>query len=94
MTSRRILELAGLRQQAPAFPTASGQAESRRYMGDGANFSSRLNCESMQGEVAGAYVGVEFEFAGAGFFGAAFLLRISEVQDIVDVFRRKVGRSL
>jgi putative peptidoglycan lipid II flippase len=32
--------------------------------------------------------------AGAGFFGAAFLLRISEVQDIIDVFRRKVGRSL
>jgi putative peptidoglycan lipid II flippase len=30
--------------------------------------------------------------AGAAFFGAAFLLRISEVQDIVDVFRRKVGR--
>jgi len=30
--------------------------------------------------------------AGAGFFGAAFLLRISEVQDIIDVFRRKVGR--
>jgi hypothetical protein len=27
--------------------------------------------------------------AGAGFFGAAFLLRISEVQDIIDVFRRK-----
>jgi hypothetical protein len=32
--------------------------------------------------------------AGAGFFGAAFLLRISEVQDIIDVFRRKVGRAL
>jgi len=32
--------------------------------------------------------------AGAGFFVAAFLLRISEVQDIIDVFRRKVGRSL
>ena len=31
-------------------------------------------------------------FAGAAFFGAAFLLRISEVQDIIDVFRRKVGR--
>src|SRR5215831_8204115 len=30
--------------------------------------------------------------AGAGFFGAAFLLRISEVQDIIDVFRRKVRR--
>jgi hypothetical protein len=30
--------------------------------------------------------------AGAGFFGAAFLLRISEVQDIIDVFRRKVGK--
>ena len=28
--------------------------------------------------------------AGAGFFGAAFLLRISEVQDIIDVFRRRV----
>ena len=27
--------------------------------------------------------------AGAGFFGAAFLLRISEVQDIIDVFRRR-----
>src|SRR5881296_3602576 len=31
--------------------------------------------------------------AGAAFFGAAFLLRISEVQDIIDVFRRKIGRS-
>jgi peptidoglycan biosynthesis protein MviN/MurJ (putative lipid II flippase) len=30
--------------------------------------------------------------AGAGFFGAAFLLRVSEVQDIIDVFRRKVRR--
>jgi putative peptidoglycan lipid II flippase len=29
-------------------------------------------------------------FAGAAFFGAAFLLRISEVQDIIDVFRRKL----
>src|SRR5438045_3074173 len=27
--------------------------------------------------------------AGAGFFGAAFLLRITEVQDIIDVFRRR-----
>ena len=27
--------------------------------------------------------------AGAGFFGAAFFLRISEVQDIIDVFRRR-----
>jgi len=25
----------------------------------------------------------------AAFFGAAFLLRISEVQDIIDVFRRR-----
>src|SRR5205807_5639959 len=32
--------------------------------------------------------------AGGAFFGTAFLLRVSEVQDIVDVFRRKVGRSL
>ena len=31
-------------------------------------------------------------FAGAAFFGTAFFLRISEVQDIIDVFRRKVGR--
>ena len=30
--------------------------------------------------------------AGGAFFGAAFLLRVSEVQDIVDVFRRKVRR--
>src|ERR1051325_491774 len=30
--------------------------------------------------------------AGAGFFAAAFVLRISEVQDIIDVFRRKVGK--
>jgi peptidoglycan biosynthesis protein MviN/MurJ (putative lipid II flippase) len=30
--------------------------------------------------------------AGVGFFAAAFFLRISEVQDIIDVFRRKVGR--
>jgi len=28
--------------------------------------------------------------AGAAFFGAAFLLRISEVQDIIDVFRRRL----
>ena len=30
--------------------------------------------------------------AGAVFFAAAFFLRISEVQDIIDVFRRKVRR--
>jgi len=30
--------------------------------------------------------------AGAVFFAAAFFLRISEVQDIIDVFRRKVGK--
>src|SRR5215467_3084197 len=35
---------------------------------------------------------VTIAVAGAGFFGAAFLLRISEVQDIIDVFRRKVGK--
>ena len=35
---------------------------------------------------------VTIAVAGAGFFAAAFLLRISEVQDIIDVFRRKVGR--
>ena len=29
-------------------------------------------------------------FAGVAFFGAAFLLRISEVQDIIDVFRRRL----
>jgi peptidoglycan biosynthesis protein MviN/MurJ (putative lipid II flippase) len=28
------------------------------------------------------------------FFGAAFFLRVSEVQDIIDVFRRKAGRAL
>src|SRR3989475_3144555 len=33
-------------------------------------------------------------FSAAAFFGAAFLLRVNEVQDIIDVFRRKVGRSL
>jgi peptidoglycan biosynthesis protein MviN/MurJ (putative lipid II flippase) len=27
--------------------------------------------------------------AGSAFFGAAFLLRVSEVQDIIDVFRRR-----
>jgi peptidoglycan biosynthesis protein MviN/MurJ (putative lipid II flippase) len=32
-------------------------------------------------------------FGALTFFGAAFLLRVSEVQDIIDVFRRKV-RSL
>jgi len=26
------------------------------------------------------------------FFGAAFFLRVSEVQDIIDVFRRRIGR--
>ena len=35
---------------------------------------------------------VTIAVAGAGFFAAAFLLRISEVQDIIDVFRRKVGK--
>jgi len=35
---------------------------------------------------------VTIAVAGAGFFGAAFLLRISEVQDIIDVFRRKVRK--
>src|SRR5215472_16406712 len=35
---------------------------------------------------------VTIAVAGAGFFGAAFLLRITEVQDIIDVFRRKVRR--
>ena len=30
-------------------------------------------------------------FGAMTFFGAAFLLRVSEVQDIVDVFRRRVG---
>src|SRR5438034_10847585 len=37
---------------------------------------------------------VTIAFAAAAFFGAAFLLRVNEVQDIIDVFRRKVGRSL
>jgi len=32
--------------------------------------------------------------SAAAFFGAAFLLRVSEVQDIIDVFRSKVRRSL
>src|SRR5499427_1004985 len=35
---------------------------------------------------------VTITFAGAGFFAAAFILRISEVQDIIDVFRRKVRK--
>src|SRR5262252_6599465 len=35
---------------------------------------------------------VTIAVAGAGFFAAASLLRISEVQDIIDVFRRKVQR--
>jgi putative peptidoglycan lipid II flippase len=35
---------------------------------------------------------VTIAVGGAGFFAAAFLLRISEVQDIVDVFRRKVRK--
>jgi len=30
----------------------------------------------------------------AAFFGAAFLLRISEVQDIIDVFRSRFRRAL
>jgi len=29
----------------------------------------------------------------AAFFSAAFLLRVSEVQDIIDVFRRRIGRG-
>jgi hypothetical protein len=33
---------------------------------------------------------VTIAVAGAGFFGAGFLLRISEVQDIIDVFRRRI----
>src|SRR5215831_7748888 len=35
---------------------------------------------------------VTIVIAGAAFFGAAFVLRITEVQDIIDVFRRKVSR--
>jgi putative peptidoglycan lipid II flippase len=31
--------------------------------------------------------------AAAAFFGATFVLRITEVQDIIDVFRRKMSRS-
>jgi putative peptidoglycan lipid II flippase len=30
----------------------------------------------------------------AAFFGAAFLLQVSEVQDIIDVFRRRMGDTL
>jgi len=30
-------------------------------------------------------------FGAMTFFGAAFLLRIDEVQDIIDVFRRRLG---
>jgi len=30
----------------------------------------------------------------AAFFGAAFLLRVSEVQDIIDVFRSRFRRAL
>jgi putative peptidoglycan lipid II flippase len=33
-------------------------------------------------------------FGAATFFGAAFLLHVREVQDIIDVFRRKVSRTL
>src|SRR5438132_9928548 len=33
-------------------------------------------------------------FGAMTFFGAAFLLRVSEVQDIIDVFRRRIGRAL
>jgi peptidoglycan biosynthesis protein MviN/MurJ (putative lipid II flippase) len=36
---------------------------------------------------------VAIVFAAVTFFGAAFLLRVSEVQDIIDVFRRRVGRA-
>src|SRR6516164_7846165 len=35
---------------------------------------------------------VTIAIAGAGFFAAAFFLRISEVQDIIDVFQRKVRK--
>ena len=31
-------------------------------------------------------------FGVTAFFGGAFLLRVAEVQDIVDLFRRRVGR--
>src|SRR5437899_4458693 len=31
-------------------------------------------------------------FGAMAFFGAAFFLRVSEVQDIIDVFRRRIGR--
>jgi hypothetical protein len=33
-------------------------------------------------------------FGAAAFFGAAFFLRVSEVQDIIDVFRSKLRRTL
>jgi putative peptidoglycan lipid II flippase len=36
---------------------------------------------------------VAIGFGAAAFFGAAFLLRVSEVHDIVDLLRRRVGRA-
>jgi peptidoglycan biosynthesis protein MviN/MurJ (putative lipid II flippase) len=33
-------------------------------------------------------------FGAAAFFGCAYLLRVNEVQDIVDIFRRKINRAL
>jgi hypothetical protein len=33
-------------------------------------------------------------FGAAAFFACAYLLRVREVQDIVDIFRRKISRAL
>jgi putative peptidoglycan lipid II flippase len=36
---------------------------------------------------------IAIAFGAAAFFGVAYILRVSEVQDIVDIFRRKIGRA-
>jgi putative peptidoglycan lipid II flippase len=37
---------------------------------------------------------IAIAFGAAAFFGCAYLLRVREVQDIVDIFRRKINRAL
>jgi len=37
---------------------------------------------------------IAIAFGAAAFFGCAYTLRVSEVQDIVDIFRRKITRKL
>jgi hypothetical protein len=38
-------------------------------------------------------VAITIGVAGAAFFGAAYLLRVAELRDVVDLVRRRLARS-